>query len=232
MQPHNNELGQLIGQPLDNWQPCQAPSRAPMLGNYCRLEALSMQHAEQLYASLCQQGELANWTYLPYGPFDCREDFYLWLEQQAASDDPLFFTVIDLASNLAVGLASYLRIEPSSGVIEVGHIHFSPAMQRTAIATETMYLMMQRVFTGLGYRRYEWKCDSLNSPSRRAAERLGFEFEGIFRQATHYKGRNRDTAWFAIIDSDWPALQQRFMHWLDRENFDSLGNQRQRLEDC
>jgi RimJ/RimL family protein N-acetyltransferase len=141
----------------------------------------------------------------------------------------LFFTIIDKASGKAVGVASFLRIDPKMGVIEVGHINYAPALQRTPQATEAMYLMMKRVFDELGYRRYEWKCDALNAPSYRAAERLGFVYEGTFRQATIYKGRNRDTAWYAIIDKDWPKLKAAYEEWLSPQNFDAAGQQRNKL---
>jgi RimJ/RimL family protein N-acetyltransferase len=144
-------------------------------------------------------------------------------------DDPLFHTIVDLESGKAIGVASYLRIEPRIGVIETGHIHYSPLLQRQPAATEAMFLMMRRVFAELGYRRYEWKCDALNAPSRRAALRLGFRFEGIFRQATLYKGRNRDTAWYSIIDQEWPALSDAYRLWLDPENFDARGVQQASL---
>jgi RimJ/RimL family protein N-acetyltransferase len=170
------------------------------------------------------------WTYLAYGPFDTLDTYRSWVERMAASDDPLFFAVVDTASGRAAGVASYLRIDPPNGAIEVGHIAYSPALQRTRASTEAMYLMMRRAFT-LGYRRYEWKCDALNASSRAAAERLGFSFEGIFRQATVYKGRNRDTAWYAAIDRDWPRLERVFTRWLEPENFDDDGRQRARLED-
>ena len=144
-------------------------------------------------------------------------------------DDPLFHAVVDRANGRATGVASYLRIEERAGVIEVGHINYAPPLQRTPASTEAMYLMMRRVFDELGYRRYEWKCDALNAPSRAAARRLGFRFEGIFRQATVYKGRNRDTAWFSVLDSEWPALKAAFERWLSPENFDEDGRQRQSL---
>jgi RimJ/RimL family protein N-acetyltransferase len=140
--------------------------------------------------------------------------------------------VIDLKTGRAPGVASYLRIDPAPGVIEVGHINYAPPLQRTVAATEAMFLMMRRVFDELGYRRYEWKCDAVNAPSRAAALRLGFQFEGIFRQATVYKSRNRDTAWYAIIDRDWPALKARYQRWLDPANFDAAGRQRKKLGDC
>jgi RimJ/RimL family protein N-acetyltransferase len=168
------------------------------------------------------------WTYLPYGPFATPDSYRAWVEEACRQSDPLFFAIIDRAAGSAVGVASYLRINPSAGSMEVGHISYSPLLQRTAAATEAMFLMMERAFT-LGYRRYEWKCDALNAPSCAAARRLGFSFEGIFRQASVVKGRNRDTAWFAVIDRDWPVLKAAFERWLHPANFDEQGNQRQRL---
>jgi RimJ/RimL family protein N-acetyltransferase len=159
------------------------------------------------------------------GPFDDRREFHGWVESRAKSSDPLYFAIVDRRLDRATGVASYLRIEPGHGVIEVGHIAFAPALQRTAAATDAMYLMMKNVFD-LGYRRYEWKCDSLNAASRRAAARLGFSFEGIFRQAIVYKGRSRDTAWYSIIDREWPLLDGEFRRWLDPANFDATGRQR------
>ncbi len=143
-------------------------------------------------------------------------------------DDPLFHTILD-SDDVPVGLASYLRIDPDNGSIEVGHIHYSPLLQRQPAGTEAMFLMMSQVFDELGYRRYEWKCDALNASSRRAAERLGFTYEGTFRQATHYKGRNRDTAWFSIIDKDWPRICDAFNLWLELANFDDSGKQKSSL---
>lgn len=168
------------------------------------------------------------WTYLLSGPFASLAEYRTWLEAKQASDDPLFFAIVDGATRLAVGLASYLRIDAANGSMEVGHLQFSPLLQRTAAATEAMYLMMKQAFE-LGYRRYEWKCDALNAASRRAAERLGFSFEGIFRQAVVYKGRNRDTAWYSIIDKEWPAIDAAYRQWLDPANFDEAGQQRSSL---
>ena len=169
-----------------------------------------------------------NWTYLPQGPFENYAEFYIWLSDMAKLDDPFFFAIIDGESQTSVGIASYLRITPPAGSIEVGYIHYSPLLQRTPAATEAMYLMMEQAFT-LGYRRYEWKCDALNAPSRIAAQRLGLSYEGIFRQATVYKQRNRDTAWYATIDREWPDLKQAFEQWLDPNNFDNDRNQKTRL---
>jgi RimJ/RimL family protein N-acetyltransferase len=225
-----NDLGQPIGTPLADWQGCEHPRGAVLEGRLCRLEPIDAQrHAQDLFAAFSEDRDALNWTYLPYGPFTDVDQLRDWIVATCLGDDPCFFCVIDLASGKAVGVASYLRIEPAVGVIEVGHIHFSPLMQGRSIATEAMYLMMRQVFDGLGYRRYEWKCDSLNQPSCAAAARLGFLFEGIFRQATIYKRRNRDTAWYSMLDCEWPAARAAFESWLDPANFDSDGNQRQSL---
>jgi RimJ/RimL family protein N-acetyltransferase len=199
-----------------------------MAGRYCRLEPIDERFAGDLQAAASDDPDGRTWTYLPYGPFATEGDYRRWLVATCLGDDPLFFAVVDAATGTAVGQASYLNIKPGQGSIEVGHLHFSPRLQRTRAATEAMYLMMRRAFE-LGYRRYEWKCDALNTPSRAAAERLGFAYEGIFRQATVNKGRNRDTAWYAAIDSEWPALSAAFEAWLAPENFDDAGRQRSSL---
>jgi RimJ/RimL family protein N-acetyltransferase len=165
------------------------------------------------------------WTYLFSGPFASFEEYARWLAERATGMDPLFRAFVDLSSGHAVGIGAFMRIDPAAGSIEVGHIAMSPLLQRSPAATEAMYLMMRHAFE-LGYRRYEWKCDSLNEPSRKAAQRLGLSFEGIFRQATVRKGRNRDTAWYAAIDKEWPALRAAFEQWLCPSNFDEQGNQR------
>ena len=201
-----------------------------MVGRTCRVEPLDPTgHGAQLYAANALDGDGRNWSYLSYGPFATLDDYMSWLKGVTSAADPMFHAVVDLETNEAVGVASYLRIDPVAGSIEVGHINYSPKLQRTVAATEAMYLMMRRVFEELGYRRYEWKCDALNAPSRHAARRLGFTFEGIFRQATIYKGRNRDTAWYAIIDRDWPAIAEAYQRWLDPANFDAQGRQRHSL---
>ncbi len=226
-----NELGQPIGPPLPDWSPPTLPSRAIIHGRFCRLEPLDVtHHADDLFDAYRSDAAGANWTYLPYGPFSTRDDYRAWIAQHCLSTDPLFFAIVDLQQGQAVGVASYLRIAPAAGSIEVGHLNFSPLLQRRPAATEAMFLMMQHAFE-LGYRRYEWKCDALNTPSRRAAERLGFKFEGIFRQAVVYKQRSRDTAWLSVIDSEWPALRTAFGAWLAAENFDTQGCQRRRLHD-
>lgn len=233
MTARTNHLGQPIGFDLPNWAGAEPPPRTPMEGRTVRLESTdAARHGDDLYAAYDADTEGRLWSYLPTGPFNGdRAGFDTWLAGCEASADPLFFTVIDRAGGKAVGVASYLRIEPKVGVIEVGYITFSPALQRTVGSTEAMFLMMRRVFDELGYRRYEWKCDSLNAPSNAAAKRLGFSFEGIFRQATVYKGRNRDTAWYSILDSEWPALKIAFETWLDPANFDADGRQREGLSE-
>lgn len=226
-----NHLQQPVGNKLPSWSEPHWPNREPMRGRYCRLESLAAEsHALSLFESNLLDESERNWTYLAYGPYSNFAEYREWVEAQSQSRDPIFFAIVDAASNAAVGVASYLRITPTSGSIEVGHLNFSPRLQRTPAATESMFLMMSRAFE-LGYRRYEWKCDALNAPSCRAAERLGFSFEGIFRHATIVKGRNRDTAWFSVIDSDWPALKAAFGQWLDSANFDERGEQRRRLSD-
>jgi RimJ/RimL family protein N-acetyltransferase len=203
-----------------------------MVGRLSRLEPIAVeQHAADLYEANAADGDGGMWTYLAVGPFASPEDYRGWLEAVATSPDPLFFAIIDARTGRAVGLASYLRIDPANGVIEVGNLQFSPALQKSILATEAMYLMMRRAFTELGYRRYEWKCDRLNSPSMAAARRFGFAYEGTFRQAVVYKGRNRDTAWFSILDREWPMLSAAFEQWLAPDNFDADGQQRSRLSD-
>jgi len=229
MSERANSFGQPIGRDLPGWLPPPPPSRRVLQGRFCRVEPLDVAgHARQLYAANALDPEGRMWTYLFSGPFANFDEYRAWLEPRPASADPLFFAFVDKARAQAVGTGAYMRLDPPNGVMEVGHLAFSPLMQRTPVATEAMYLMMKHAFE-LGYRRYEWKCDSLNAGSRRAAERLGFTFEGIFRQAIVYKGRNRDTAWFSILDSEWPALDAAFRAWLDPGNFDPEGRQRHSL---
>jgi RimJ/RimL family protein N-acetyltransferase len=218
---------QPIGDPVPGWTARPSPPRSPMAGRYCVVEPLDVaRHAADLFEANRDDRSGRNWTYLSIDAPSTLDDYRAWLTRVTAGDDPLFHAIVDRTSGRAVGVVAYLRLDPANGVIEVGHINFSPRLQRTRAATEAMYLMMARVFTELGYRRYEWKCDSRNAPSRAAAQRLGFRFEGIFRQALVYKGRNRDTAWFSIIDAEWPALAATFERWLDPANFDADGRQR------
>jgi RimJ/RimL family protein N-acetyltransferase len=226
-----NELGQPIGFALDGWKPPPHPPHDPMVRSYCRVEPLDPdRHAADLYDADALDTDGSIWTYLPYGPFETFENYLDWINASCRGSDPLFHAIVENARDRAVGVASYLRINPTIGTIEVGHINYSPLLQRTPAATEAMYHMMKRAFE-LGYRRYEWKCDALNAKSRAAARRLGLSFEGVFRQAAVYKGRNRDTAWYAAIDREWPALEAAFLRWLDPLNFDERGRQRVRLAD-
>lgn len=226
---HMNSFGQPIGFPVPSWTAPPFPGREPMHGRYCRLEPMSERFVGELHAANALD-DGRNWTYLAHGPFATEGEYHQWVVATCLGQDPLFHVVIDAASGGAVGVAAYMRIDPANGSIEVGHVHFSPLLQRAPAATEAMCLMMKRAFE-LGYRRYEWKCDALNAPSRAAAARLGFSYEGVFRQATVYKGRNRDTAWYAAIDQEWPALDRAFQTWLDPSNFDHAGRQRVRLSD-
>jgi len=224
-----NHLGQPVGFAVPDWKPPCMPARETIEGRFCRLEPLDPQrHAAGLHAANALDVEGRNWTYLPYGPFATLESYRAWVEQSSRGSDPLFFAIVDRAKNQPVGVASYLRIDPASASIEVGHINYSPLLQQAPAATEAMVLMMRQAFA-LGYRRYEWKCNALNAPSRVAAQRLGFSYEGVFRQARVDKGHNRDTAWYAAIDTEWPALQAAFGEWLAPANFDDQGRQRVRL---
>ena len=188
-------------------------------GNLVSLKPLvANQFAEELFLSNSIDKEGINWAYMPYGPFDNLEDYAEWIESFESGNDPVFFAIISKKLNKATGVASYLRINPEVGLIEVGHINFSPLLQRTTEATEAMYLMMKWAFDN-GYRRYEWKCNALNLRSRNAAQRLGFSYEGVFRQMTIAKGRNRDTAWFAMIDKEWQKIENCFIEFLSESNF-------------
>lgn len=225
MQVCLNELGQPVGQLLEGWSPPPFPTHEPMLGRTCVLEPLDPErHAHDLYGAYAMDETGAMWTYLPVGPFADRVSFDAFILKSSKSVDPQFYAIIDLKSGKAVGFSSFMRIDPMVGCIEVGFLTFSPLMQRSTVSTEAMYLMMKRAFE-LGYRRYEWKCNACNEPSKTAALRLGFTYEGLFRQAIVVKGRNRDTAWYSIIDSEWPGLKAAFERWLDPANFDADGRQ-------
>ena len=216
-----------FGEEVVGWTVPERPGPAVIQGRLARLERLDGErHAGGLFAA--NRADDAIWSYLPYGPFDRADDYRHWVDGMAGSADPYFYAIRSMGNGALGGVASYLRITPGAGSIEVGHINLSPRLQRTGAATEAMYLMMQWAFDA-GYRRYEWKCDALNLPSRRAAERLGFSYEGLFRQASIVKGRNRDTAWFAVIDKDWPPLRDACRQWLAPENFDDTGQQRRSL---
>ena len=212
-----NEYQQPVGHALPAWQPCPRPQRRVLEGRFCRLEPLSDAHSADLWAAWNTAQDGRGWTYLSIGPFAEQQQFADFIASAAQSNDPLHFAVVDCQSGKAWGTLSLMRIDPANGVVEVGFVMYSPLLQRTVQATEAHYLLMKYAFD-LGYRRYEWKCDSLNGPSRHAAIRLGFRYEGLFRQAVVYKQRTRDTAWFSILDSEWQLIQQAFESWLCVEN--------------
>jgi RimJ/RimL family protein N-acetyltransferase len=225
-----NAYGQPIGPPVETWRERRRPPRTVMAGRYCRVEPVDLErHALALYQAYIQAPDDRDWTYLFSERPASMSLFREYLTRLAASDDPLHYTIVELANARAVGTAALMRIEPLHGVIEIGSIGYSPSLKQTAAGTEAMYLLMRRVFDELDYRRYEWKCDSLNAPSCAAATRYGFRFEGIFRNAIVYKNRSRDTAWFSIIDAEWPRIRSAFQMWLDPLNFDAAGLQRRSL---
>ena len=226
-----NEFGQPIGPALPGWTPRPLPPRTPLAGRFCRVEPLDPRdHARGLYETIAEPADDGRWTYLPYGPFTGYDSYRRWLDEAALREDPMFYAIRS-AGDRPTGLAAYLRIDPSNGVVEVGHLMFSAALQRTVAATEAMYLMMRRAFDELGYRRYEWKCDHLHERSRRAAVRLGFTYEGLFRHAIVYNRRSRDTSWYSITDREWPARKAAFDAWLAADNIDESGRQRRRLSE-
>ena len=218
---------------LSQWSGAPRPDRVVLDGRYARLEPLSLErHEADLFASACEPGAEARFAYLfDDVPADIGA-FRTWMTQAASADDPLFFAVIDKATGRAEGRQALMRIEPVHGVIEIGHVLWGPAIARTRVATEALYLSARYVFDELGYRRFEWKCNDRNEPSKRAARRFGFAFEGVFRQHMVAKGQNRDTAWFSMIDAEWPALQTGYQAWLAADNCDGDGRQRRSLEQC
>lgn len=221
--------GARLGEVVAGWTPPRRPDRAAIAGHLVRLEPLEADaHAFELHQAF--QGHDALWDYMPYGPFASGSAYHRWAREREAGEDPRFFVLRDRGTGQAGGIASYLRITPEAGSIEVGHICVAPVLQRGAVWTEAMFLMMEWAFAA-GYRRYEWKCNALNLASRKAAQRLGFSFEGVFRNHMVIKGRNRDSAWFSVIDSEWPALSEAFRVWLSPSNFDARGRQYERLSD-
>lgn len=231
MSQYSNHYDQPVGQPLPDWQPRPLPQHQVFTGQSCRLEPFSAaRHGEALSDAWALAEDGRDWTYMFMGPFDDPQAWQDYIRQMEISRDPLHFAVIDLVTGEAVGSLSLMRIQPEHGVMEVGHVAFSPRLKQTRMATEAHFLLMQYAFETLGYRRYEWKCDSCNAPSRRAAARLGFQYEGDFRQAIVYKGRSRDTSWFSIIDREWPQVKSGLQRWLAEENFNADGQQREKLE--
>jgi len=225
MTTHHDEYGQPIGFPMPGWSPPRLPPRNTLTGRRCRVEPLdAARHAADFHAANQLEADLRHWTYLTYGPFSTADDCMRWAEEYAQRSDYLFHAIVDSASGKTAGVAAYMRIDTANGSIEVGGIKYTPLIAQLPAATEAMHLLMKNAFA-LGYRRYEWKCDALNAPSRAAALRLGFSYEGIFRQAVAYKNRNRDTAWYSVTDREWPALQAVHEQWLAPENFDAQGRQ-------
>jgi RimJ/RimL family protein N-acetyltransferase len=227
-----NELPvRALGEIVADRPPGRLPDLRPLFGRWARLEAVSAaRHGPDLYDSFKDadpEGSL--WTYMGYGPFADYAAFHQWLLQKEAARDPWFYAFVRRDTGRAAGMGAYLRCDAPNGVIEIGHIWMSPGLQKTREASESIFLMIRHAFDELGVRRLEWKCDALNAPSRRAAERFGFAFEGVFRQHMIVKGRNRDTAWYAIIDKEWPAIRAAFKAWLQDDNFDGEGRQRRKL---
>ncbi len=230
MSSWTNTFDQPIGFPVSDWTPRPLPPRTAMTGRYCRVEPVSVRdHAADLYAAYGDAPDGRDWTYLPVDRFADFASYRDYLTRAASEPDRMHHAIVDLATGRAVGTAALMRADPANGTIEVGYITYSPRLKRTRAGTEAMFLLMRRAFDELGYRRYEWKCDSLNAASRAAAERFGFRFEGVFRQAVVYKGRNRDTAWLSVIDSEWPRVRAAFERWLEPENFSEDGRQRRSL---
>ena len=230
MDEQSNSFGQPIGPAMKDWGARPLPPATPLAGRYCRVEKVDAErHGPDLYAAYAEAPDARDWTYLSAYPPKDLAAYLDYLRGEAVKADPFHHAIIDAATGKPVGTAALMRIDPTNGVIEVGSITYSPRLKRSPAGTEAMYLLMRRSFEELGYRRYEWKCDSHNSPSRRAALRYGFRFEGIFRQAVVYKGRSRDTAWFSITDREWPAVRLAFERWLAPDNFDAEGRQRQSL---
>ena len=223
-----------VGEVVSPPPPGHAPDGRILTGRYVRLEpVLASRHGHALYESFASTDPDGNvWTYMGYGPFGSQAEFLDWLKSKESSRDPFFYAFVPLKGGEAAGMGSFMRADPVNGVIEIGHIWFSPGLQRSREATEIIFLMMRHAFDDLGVRRLEWKCDALNAPSRRAADRFGFKFEGIFRQHMIVKKRNRDTAWYALMDREWPAIRTRFEKWLEESNFDSAGRQRASLAGC
>lgn len=221
-----NQFGQVVGNILKNWVSCQKPAKTQMFGRYCTLESLAPnKHAAKLFDVLALDNQGESWTYLPYGSFETVAEFNDWLISTMSDDNTILYAILDLKTQEPIGICAYLNLKPEHGVIEIGHLHFSVLLKRTPLATEAIYLMLRQAFDDHGYRRCEWKCNNLNEASKKAALRFGFTFEGIFRQHCVFKNRNRDTAWFSIIDSEWPSIKERIEKWLHPDNFDVSSKQ-------
>ncbi|WP_234988867.1 GNAT family N-acetyltransferase [Tropicibacter naphthalenivorans] len=226
-----NEHGQPIGLPVTCALPRPRPAHIPLAGHWATLTPTRESDAQGLLDAFAEDTSGKGWTYLPDAPWISLADATAFCRMAQGSADPMFYTVTDRAGVIS-GFLSLLRIDPGVGSVEVGYIHFAPRLQRTPTATEAIFLLLSQCLDDLGYRRFEWKCDALNAPSRAAAQRFGFAPEGVFRNATVYKGRSRDTAWFAMTDGDWQDIRPRYAAWLSPENFDDKGQQIKRLQDC
>jgi RimJ/RimL family protein N-acetyltransferase len=229
MSERTNRYDQPIGPAVPGWSERPRPAPGVLLGRYCRLEPVEERHAQDLFAAYMEAPDSRDWTYLFAERPETAAAFREYLAKLSMSQDPLHYAIVSTNTDKPVGTAALMRIDPMHGVIEVGSINYSPRMKRTSVGTEAMYLLMRLAFDDLGYRRYEWKCDCLNTGSRSAAERYGFTFEGVFRRAVVYKGRSRDTAWYSIIAEEWPRVRAAFEAWLDVDNFDGHGRQRRDL---
>lgn len=225
-----NQFGQPVGDALPDWQPRPHPQRVTLEGHYCRLEPLESRHASALFSAYATADDTRSWTWLLREPDASEEAYRQWIESVSDLSDPIHFAVIDRRTGLPAGTLALMRIDANNGVVEVGHVHFSPRLSQTPMSTEAQWLLMRYAFDTLGYRRYEWKCNSLNEPSRRAAQRLGFQYEGRFRQALVIKGHNRDTDWFSIIDGEWPVVDRALRAWLAADNFTADGRQKRSLQ--
>ena len=226
-----NHFGQPVGDELPGWQPRELPQRIQLDGRFCHLEPLSVErHSKELFVAWHAIDDGRDWTYLAVERPATQAECDTFIAANVASKDPLFYAVVDNATQRTIGSVALMRIDPVNGVIEIGWVNWSPLMKRSSHSTEAIYLLLKYVFDGLNYRRCEWKCHSLNAPSSAAAKRFGFEYEGTFRQAVVTKGRNRDTQWFSILDSEWPARKAELEQWLSADNYDADGQQKQRLE--
>ncbi|MEZ5879292.1 MAG: GNAT family protein [Nitratireductor sp.] len=220
-----------MAEDMSGWTPRQKPGRVVLDGLYARLEPLDTErHGSELFSASHVPDADDKFRWLAENPVDDEAAFLAWVKKSEASEDPLYFAVVDKASGKVAGRQTYMRIDTQNGVIEIGNIYWGPLIARKRAATEALYLFMRHAFADLGYRRFEWKCNNDNEPSKRAALRFGFTFEGVFRQHVIVKGLNRDTAWFSIIDKEWPALEKAYEAWLAPENFDADGQQRRKLE--
>ena len=224
-----NEFGQALGQDLPSFSAGSLPEIEVLSGQTVRIEKLALRHEADLYPIYGPDAPRQNWTYMPIEPFQNQEDFHRFFEKMVQSSDPYYLAIVDQASNRAVGTFALMRIDAPNRVLEMGWVVYSSDLQRSRQATEAQYLVMKYVFESLGYRRYEWKCDQLNQASYQAALRIGFQYEGTFRQALVYKGRNRDTAWFSLLDSEWPNRKKALETWLSDSNFDEKGKQKTSL---